>query len=88
MLEIFTTVVGSLMGLSFLPQAWKIFQLKRSEEISLFTVGFILFGASVWVFYGVIYKDPVIIVANICGIIGSGTTLAAALYYRRPHVRK
>lgn len=83
MLEVFTTIIGSMMGLSFLPQAWRIYRLKRSDEISIFTYAFIMFGGAVWVAYGVSVADKVIIIANICGMIGCGSVLAATLYYRK-----
>lgn len=83
MLLIITTLVGSLMGLSYLPQTRRIIQLKRSEELSITTYVIILFGASVWLIYGISRHDSALIIANICGIFGAGSVLLAALYYRK-----
>lgn len=82
MLEIFTTIIGSLMGLSFLPQTWQIYKLKRSEEVSIITYSFFTFGTLVWIAYGISSNDLVIIVANTCGFIGSVSVLIATIYYR------
>lgn len=84
MLEAITTVTGSLMGLSFLPQAWRIIKLKHAEEVSIITFSFILFGACVWIAYGISINDKALIIANICGVIGVISVLAATLYYRKP----
>jgi uncharacterized protein with PQ loop repeat len=83
MLEMFTAVVGSLMGLSFLLQTWRIYKFKRSEEVSILTFSWLLFGTITWLTYGVSISDPVIIVANMCGLIGIGSVLAITLRYRK-----
>lgn len=83
MLDVFTTIIGSLMGLSFLPQTWKIFKLKKSEEVSLFTFAFFAFGTCTWIAYGVSVEDYVIVIANTCGFIGSMSVLITAIYYRK-----
>lgn len=70
------------MGLSFLPQTWQIYKLKRSEEVSLITFSFFTFGTLCWIIYGISIQDIVIIIANICGFIGASSVLIAAIYYR------
>lgn len=82
MLEVFTTIIGSLMGLSFLPQTWQIYKLKRSEEVSIFTFSFFTFGTLVWITYGISSEDLVIIIANSCGFIGAASVLLTTIYYR------
>ena len=48
----------------FLPQVIKIYQTKSVKDISLLALLQFMAGISLWLAYGIMLKDPVIILAN------------------------
>jgi len=82
-LSFLATIFGSLMALSNLPQAYKIFKRKSARDISIIT-GFILFiGAIIWVLYGIEIKNPPIIIANSIGVFGITLVIIGWFLYGR-----
>jgi MtN3 and saliva related transmembrane protein len=70
------TLIGSVAGLcttaAFLPQAIRVWRLKRAEEISLTTFLVFSIGVLVWLIYGLFLDSLPIVLAN-------GVTLVLAL---------
>lgn len=76
----FTTVLGSvaasLTTFAMLPQALRVIKTKHTKDLAIgmwvmATSGFIL-----WIFYGILRNDIVLIVANIVSLSLAGTILA------------
>jgi MtN3 and saliva related transmembrane protein len=57
MASIFTTLAA-------IPQLIKIVKEKKAENISLLWVGILIAGLAGWIFYGILKKDPIILVSN------------------------
>lgn len=64
----FVTVVGVgasvLTSTSLIPQVIKIIKEKRSENISLITLCALFAGHCLWIYYGVLKSDLIIVVSN------------------------
>ena len=64
-LEIFGMIAGVCTTLSFLPQVFKIYQLRSAEAISLPMYIIFSIGEVFWIFYGILLQAPSIIITNI-----------------------
>lgn len=64
----FTTVVGLLASIgtsvSLLPQLFKIIKEKKAEALSLGMLLVLFAGLSLWIWYGILQKDMILIIAN------------------------
>ncbi|OGO97099.1 MAG: hypothetical protein A3F41_06450 [Coxiella sp. RIFCSPHIGHO2_12_FULL_44_14] len=70
-------------ALLFIPQAWRIFRQKQSQEVSLVTfIGFWLIQLFT-VFHAMIKHDSLLLWGYICSLITCGGVIVLALYYRR-----
>ncbi len=77
-----TTIVGLLAALcttlAYIPQVKKCWRTGRAADLSLKTFSLLAAGVALWVLYGVLEKDAVIVLAN--GI--SLALLACILYFK------
>jgi MtN3 and saliva related transmembrane protein len=62
-------VAGTLTTVAFIPQVIKIWKLKETRDLSLTTFLLWFIGINIWLMYGIIRKDVVIITANAVTII-------------------
>jgi MtN3 and saliva related transmembrane protein len=62
-------------------QAWKIYNTKSAEDISLMSCIICLVLLIHWLVYGIIVKDKVIIIAETLGIIGSILVIIGTIIY-------
>jgi len=80
----FWTVLGAaaavLTMFSFVPQIIKSLRTKSVKDVSHLTLIQLACGASLWVFYGIHLKNPVIIVANIVTL--ATVIILMALYFK------
>ena len=64
----FITVIGILASIgtaaSLVPQLIKIIQEKDAEGISVITLSVLIVGNALWVYYGALGNDLIIIIAN------------------------
>jgi MtN3 and saliva related transmembrane protein len=51
-------------GISLLPQFFKILKDKKSESVSVVWILILLFGLCLWVWYGILKEDLIIIISN------------------------
>lgn len=69
----FADVIGITAGIlvlsSFIPQLHKAYKTKRMLDVSIYLMALIASGMFLWVIYGIIRRDPVIIVTNASGFI-------------------
>lgn len=56
---------GILTGTSMLPQLIKMFKEKKASQVSVFMLLILIFGLSLWVWYGFLKEDWPIIVTNL-----------------------
>jgi MtN3 and saliva related transmembrane protein len=77
------TSVGIFLGLSNLPQAFKIFKRKSAKDISLVTYLIVEFGSIIWVFYGLEIKSFPIVIPNILGVAATTLVLIGYFLYGR-----
>ena len=61
------TIAGILVLLSFVPQIMKAYKTKKMVDVSSYLMILIASGMFLWVVYGVIRSDPVIIGTNATG---------------------
>lgn len=67
----FADYIGIMAGLlvlsSFIPQLHKAYKTKRMLDVSIYLMATIASGMLLWVLYGIIRKDLVIIGSNVSG---------------------
>jgi MtN3 and saliva related transmembrane protein len=61
------TIAGVLVLLSFIPQIMKAYKTKKMVDVSSYLMILIASGMFLWVVYGIIRSDPVIIGTNATG---------------------
>ena len=82
--------ISTLIGLSaafitsssFLPQIFRCYRLKSSRDISLTMLMVLLLGLALWLIYGLMRGDPVIIIANVIGIGSNLVLMVMKFVYR------
>jgi MtN3 and saliva related transmembrane protein len=62
-------------------QAWKIYNTKSAEDISLVAYIICLILLVHWLIYGIVTKDRVIVMAETFGIIGSILVIIGTIIY-------
>jgi MtN3 and saliva related transmembrane protein len=67
--DIIGTIAGILVLSSFIPQLHKAYKTKRMSDVSIYLMGLIASGMLLWVVYGIIRRDPVIIGTNAAGFV-------------------
>lgn len=64
----FVTIIGLFAsiatGSSLLPQLCKIIKEKKAESVSLWMLAVLFIGLALWVWYGVLKSDWIIIISN------------------------
>jgi MtN3 and saliva related transmembrane protein len=75
------TVAGILVLLSFIPQIIKAYKTKKMFDVSVHLMILIASGMFLWVVYGVIRSDPIIIGTNATGFALNITLLIMKLKY-------
>ena len=79
--DIIGTVAGILVLSSFIPQLIKAYKTKKMSDVSIHLMILIASGMFLWVIYGFIRSDPVIIGTNATGFALNITLLVMKLRY-------
>ena len=79
------TVAGILVLSSFIPQLIKAYKTKKMSDVSIHLMILIASGMFLWVIYGFIRSDPVIIGTNATGFALNITLLVMKLRYDKMH---
>ena len=58
-------IAASLVIITPIPQLYKIIKTKSSKDISILTYSFLLLAQILFIFYGLLKKDVIIIFTNI-----------------------
>jgi len=81
------TLVGSIGAVcttgAFVPQALRVWRLKRADEISLATFAVFGVGTLVWLVYGLLIGSLPVILANAVTIVLALTIVVLKLNYDR-----
>ena len=83
--DIIGTVAGILVLSSFIPQLIKAYKTKKMSDVSIHLMILIASGMFLWVIYGLIRSDPVIIGTNATGFALNITLLVMKLRYDPMH---
>lgn len=86
LIQAIVTLFGIVVSFAYYPQAWRIWKLKASDEISIPSISLFVAGTSVWLFYGFYKSDNVIVASFLFGAVGSWLVLLLTLFFRRKKV--
>jgi MtN3 and saliva related transmembrane protein len=75
------TIAGILVLLSLVPQIMKAYKTKKMVDLSRYLMILVANGMFLWVIYGVVRSDPVIIGANSTGFALNITLLIMKLKF-------
>ena len=75
------TIAGILVMSSSIPQIIKSYKTKKMTDVSIYWLSLIASGLFLWVSYGFIRSDPVIIGTNAAGLALNITLLVMKLRY-------
>lgn len=81
-LEKLTIAMGILMSLGYYPQAWRVFQTRSAEDISLWSVGIFALGMTTWLLYGVASGRSMIAAGFFFAALGAWLVFGLTLAYR------
>jgi MtN3 and saliva related transmembrane protein len=76
LIDLIGSAAASLTTISFVPQAWRIFQTRHTTDISLGMYSLFTTGVLFWLIYGIMLGSWPIIAANSITLILAGTVLA------------
>lgn len=76
------SIAGVIMGLSSLPQIYKIFRRKKASDVSKTTHYIIVTGAIIWTLYGFEISSWPLIISNIIGVITNAIILLGCYLYK------
>jgi len=83
----YTQVVGIvasiLAAISMLPQLIKLIKEKDAENMSVVMLLVLLAGLALWAYYGILVKDPIIIISNSFSVCLNLAVLYFTLYYKK-----
>ena len=79
--DIIGTIAGILVLSSFVPQIVKAYKTKKMSDVSVHLMILIASGMFLWVIYGFIRSDPVIIGTNATGFALNITLLTMKIRY-------
>ena len=77
---------GTLSTAAFIPQVWRTFRTKDVSGISLRMYFIFTLGIAVWLAYGIVLRQPPMMVANSLSLVLACAVLVMKLKYgkRRP----
>ncbi|MDO8662325.1 MAG: SemiSWEET family transporter [Candidatus Omnitrophota bacterium] len=82
-----STLIGlsaaTLTMFSFIPQIARALRTKSVKDVSPVTLFQLSLGVCLWIIYGVLRKDPVIITANVVTLISLGILIFLFFKYGR-----
>jgi MtN3 and saliva related transmembrane protein len=70
-------------GISLLPQLIKVIREKKAESVSLPMLGVLFAGLVLWVVYGIMKEDWIIIISNAVSMILNTCTAILSIKYKK-----
>jgi MtN3 and saliva related transmembrane protein len=83
--DLIGVTAGILVLSSFIPQLHKAYKTKRMTDVSIYLMALIASGMFLWVIYGIIRRDPVIIGTNAAGFILNIILMILKIKYDKLH---
>jgi len=83
LIEIWMSFVGVSMSIGGIPQLYRMWTRKTSEDISIVMWVVMIHGIAWWLYYGIRIKSASLIVTNSVCLIIDIAVLAAVLFYRQ-----
>ncbi|MCW3088035.1 MAG: hypothetical protein JWQ78_1421 [Sediminibacterium sp.] len=71
-----------LTATSLLPQLVKIYREKKANDISLYMLGVLFAGVALWIYYGILKKDMIIVAANSLSLVLNLAIVVLSIRYR------
>lgn len=75
-------IAGFLCTVSFIPQIIKIYRTKNTADLSIMTFAIFSVGVSLWLLYGILIKEPPVIIANVATLVLIVIILIMKIRYR------
>jgi MtN3 and saliva related transmembrane protein len=63
-IEIIGFIAAAITTSAYMPQAYKIWKTKKTENVSLSMYLVMFLGISLWLIYGIVINKPSLIIAN------------------------
>jgi MtN3 and saliva related transmembrane protein len=79
--DIIGIISGILVMSSSIPQIMKSYKTKKMSDVSFYLMSLIASGLFLWIIYGLIRSDPVIIGTNAAGLCLNVTLLIMKIRY-------
>jgi len=76
---------GLVMAVSPLLQIRQMWRRKSSEDVSVGFFAMLMPGFALWVAYGTVRSDPVLVIPNVVALLVGGATIGVAKFLRRRH---
>lgn len=76
-------VAGGITSVAMLPQLIKVLKQKDVQDLSLLMILFLIFGLSLWVWYGITKEELPIILSNAFAVLVNIGLLICYLKYRK-----
>jgi MtN3 and saliva related transmembrane protein len=76
-------VSSVLTAVSMLPQLIKVIREKDAENVSIVMLSVLLAGLAMWIYYGVLIKDLIIIVSNSFSVLLNVVLLFCAFRFKK-----
>lgn len=81
------TIIGiaasTLTAISLLPQLVKLLKEKKADDVSLGMLLTLLGGLGLWIYYGILKEDWIIIIANCFSLLVNITVSSLTLKYKQ-----
>jgi MtN3 and saliva related transmembrane protein len=74
---------STFTSLSLVPQLIKLFKTKDAKDVSMVMLAVLLMGLVLWVTYGIVLQNLIIIIANAFAFVINVLTLFATVYYKK-----
>lgn len=81
--QIVGIISSVLTAVSMIPQLIKVIKEKDAENLSILMLCVLLSGLGMWVYYGVLIKDPIIIISNSFSVLLNLGLLFCAIRFKR-----
>jgi MtN3 and saliva related transmembrane protein len=73
-----------LTATSLIPQLVKLIKEKKSNDVSIVMLTVLLAGLGMWIYYGSLRSDVIIVASNAFAALVNVCTFILALYFKRP----
>ena len=70
-------------GISLIPQLIKVIKEKKAENVSLLMLAILFAGLGLWIYYGLLKDDWIIIVSNAFSFVTNIILACYAIKYKR-----